>query len=65
VGQARFGMVILLVLFAGKYRDTIQLIPEIIGFSMYQASGTGDGGDGGLGCGCAWKGGGREREQDV
>lgn len=36
VGQARFGMVILLVLFAGKYRDTIQLIPALVGFSMYQ-----------------------------
>ena len=38
VGQARFGMVILLVLFAGKYRDTIQLIPALVGFSMYQVA---------------------------
>jgi hypothetical protein len=36
VGQARFALVILLVLLAGKYRDTIQLIPALVGFSMYQ-----------------------------
>jgi|EP00624_Nannochloropsis_granulata_P004493 hypothetical protein len=36
VGQARFALVILLVLLAGKYRDTIQVIPAIIGFSTYQ-----------------------------
>jgi hypothetical protein len=29
-------MVILLVLLAGKYRDTIQVIPSVIGFFMYQ-----------------------------
>jgi len=38
VGQARFAMVILLVLLAGKYRDTIQVIPAIIGFSTYQVA---------------------------
>lgn len=37
-GQARFAMVILLVLIAGKYRDTIQVIPSIVGFSMYQVA---------------------------
>lgn len=38
MGQARFGMVILLVLFAGKYRDIIHLIPALVGFSMYQVA---------------------------
>jgi hypothetical protein len=36
VGQARFALVILLVLLAGKYRGTIELIPELLGFSIYQ-----------------------------
>ena len=38
VGQARFALVILLVLLAGKYRDTIQVIPAIVGFSTYQVA---------------------------
>lgn len=36
VGQARFAMVILLVLIAGKYRDFVQVIPALVGFSTYQ-----------------------------
>lgn len=36
MSSARFALVIILVLLAGKYRDTIQVIPALLGFSMYQ-----------------------------
>lgn len=35
-GSARFALVILLVLIAGKFKNDINLIPELIGFSIYQ-----------------------------
>ena len=37
-GSARFALVILLVLIAGKFKNDINLIPELVGFSIYQLS---------------------------
>jgi len=38
VTSGRFALVGVLVLFAGKYRDVIQVIPAVLGFFMYQVS---------------------------